>query len=108
MARTPSDTQAHLEIDAGDLTLGNLAARLGQVIAYARSKGAPDDASVRIHVNDLMRPDRSAAISPPPPLPHNVEVTWQEGPVVPDSDLSLPAAPPNPDDSMFPGGRVDY
>ena len=76
MVHMPVETMLHLEIDAGELTIGSLVARLEAVVAYARSKGAPDKAVVRLHVSPQY--DHSSGTIEPNPRPHLADVVWLE------------------------------
>lgn len=77
-ASTTASTTVHINVAAGELTIGNLEAHMARIVAYARSKGAPDTAVLRLSVSPLH--NQSGWVQTP--IPHDAAVMWLEDAVV--------------------------
>ena len=53
--------QVTLQINTNDVTVGTLVDEMSRAVAYAKSKGAPDDAVLQVEVSEL---EQRASASP--------------------------------------------
>ena len=82
VVRMPSDSGVNLFVDARELTIGNVLERIGIVVKYARSKGAPDDAALVLEPNPIYRQTTTEFSGRAFVYPHSARIYWPEPAVV--------------------------